>query len=71
VYFSIRWWRTQHPQPVNLGGPGSGLEPRMHVSYLLMWGALTGLLILLLSARYKLEALRASVDDLRREAEVR
>ncbi len=43
----------------------------MRVSYLLMWGALTGLLILLLSARYKLEALRASVEDLRREAEVR
>ena len=71
VFFSIRWWRTQHPQPVILGGPGSGLEPRMRVSYLLMWGALTGLLILLLSARYRLEALRASVEDLRREAEVR
>jgi heme exporter protein C len=71
VYFSIRWWRTQHPQPVILGGPGSGLEPRMWVSFLLMWGALTGLLILLLSARYKLEALRASVEELRREAEVR
>ena len=71
VYFSIRWWRTQHPQPVILGGPGSGLEPRMRISYLLMWGALTGLLILLLNARYKLEALRASVEELRREAEVR
>src|SRR6266480_1073176 len=71
VYFSIRWWRTQHPQPVILGGPGSGLEPRMRVSYLLMWGALTGVLILLVSARYRLEALRASVEDLRREAEVR
>src|SRR5215831_12834539 len=71
VYGSIRWWRTQHPQPVVMGGSGSGLDPRMRVSYLLMWGALTGLLILLLSARYRLEALRASVDDLRREAEVR
>jgi heme exporter protein C len=71
VYFSIRWWRTQHPQPVILGGAGSGLEPRMRVAYLLMWGALTGLLILLLSARYRLEALRASVQDLQREAEVR
>jgi heme exporter protein C len=71
VYFSIRWWRTQHPQPVILGGAGSGLEPRMRVSYLLMWGALTGLLILLLNARYKLEALRASVEELRRETEVR
>jgi len=42
----------------------------MRISYLLMWGALTGLLILLLNARYKLEELRASVEDLRREAEV-
>jgi len=71
VYFSIRWWRTQHPQPVILGGAGSGLDPRMWQSLLLMWGALTGLLILLLNARYKLEGLRASVEDLRREAEVR
>ena len=71
VYFSIRWWRTQHPQPVILGGAGSGLDPRMWQSLLLMWGALTGLLILLLSARYKLEALRSSVEDLRREAEIR
>jgi heme exporter protein C len=70
VYFSIRWWRDQHPTPVIMGGPGSGLEPRMRVSYLLMWGALTGLLILLMNARYKLEALRASVEELRREAEV-
>lgn len=70
VYFSIRWWRTQHPQPVILGGAGSGLDPRMRVSYLLMWGALTGLLILLLNSRYKLEALRSSVQELQREAEV-
>lgn len=70
VYFSIRWWRTQHPQPVILGGPGSGLEARMRVSYLLVWAAFTGLLILLLNARYKLEAMRSSVEELRREAEV-
>src|SRR6266481_818710 len=71
VYFSIRWWRTQHPQPVILGGPGSGLDPRMRVSYLLVWAAFTGLLILLLHGRFKLEAMRASVEELRREAEVR
>jgi heme exporter protein C len=29
VYFAIRWWRTQHPQPVFGGGEGSGLDPRM------------------------------------------
>jgi len=71
VYMSIRWWRTQHPQPVILGGPGSGLDPRMRISYLLVWAAFTGLLVLLLNGRYKLEAMRASVEELRREAEVR
>src|SRR5467141_3955133 len=71
VYFSIRWWRTQHPQPVIMGGPGSGLDPRMRISYLLVWAAFTGLLILLVNGRYKLEAMRASVEELRREAEVR
>ena len=71
VYFSIRWWRTQHPQPVILGGPGSGLEPRMRVSYLLVWAAFTGLLVLLVHARYRLEEMRAGVEELQREAEVR
>jgi heme exporter protein C len=69
VYFSIRWWRTQHPQPVIMGGEGSGLEPRMRVAYLLVWGALLGLMILLLKARYQLESMRADVDALKREAE--
>ena len=30
VFGSIRWWRTQHPQPVIMGGSGSGLDP--HIS---------------------------------------
>ena len=71
VYGSIRWWRTQHPQPVILGGPGSGLEPRMRVAYLLVWGAFTGLLVLLVNARFKLEAMRADLEELQREVEVR
>ena len=29
VFFAIRWWRTQHPQPVIMGGQGSGLDPTM------------------------------------------
>src|SRR5262249_18058931 len=29
VYMSIRWWRTQHPQPVIGGAPGSGIHPVM------------------------------------------
>ena len=69
VYFSIRWWRTQHPQPLILGGPGSGLEPRMRISYLLVWAVFLGLMYLLLKARYKLEAMRADLEAVRREAE--
>jgi heme exporter protein C len=70
VYFSIRWWRTQHPQPVILGGAGSGLHPRMRVAYLLVWAAFLGLMALLVHARFQLEAMRADVDELRREIEV-
>ena len=29
VFGAIRWWRTQHPQPVIMGGQGSGLDPTM------------------------------------------
>lgn len=70
VYFSIRWWRTQHPQPVILGGSGSGLDPRMRVAYLLVWVAFLGLMALLIRARYRLEAMRCEVEQLRREIEV-
>ncbi len=33
VYFAIRWWRTQHPQPVIAGGEGSGMDPRMAATF--------------------------------------
>jgi heme exporter protein C len=70
VYFSIRWWRTQHPQPVILGGAGSGLDPRMRVAYLLVWAAFLGLMVLLIRSRYRLEMMRAEAEELRREIEV-
>ena len=34
VYMAIRWFRTQHPQPVIGGGEGSGLAPAMWVAVL-------------------------------------
>jgi heme exporter protein C len=37
VYMSIRWWRTQHPQPVIAGGEGSGLDPAMWHALLWNW----------------------------------
>jgi heme exporter protein C len=69
VYFSIRWWRTQHPQPVVMGGPGSGLEPTMRKVFFFSVLAMHALMVLLLSERYRLEKLRGEVDQLRREAE--
>ena len=69
VYMSIRWWRTQHPQPVLFGGKGSGLEPTMRLLLLFSFITLVGLMVLLLRYRYRLEELRAEVDALRREVE--
>jgi heme exporter protein C len=69
VYGSIRWWRTQHPQPVILGGPGSGLQPTMWWVALFFWVSLLGLMTLLLRQRYRLEAMREDLDVVQREAE--
>ena len=57
-YMSIRWWRTQHPAPVFLGGPDSGVDPQMTRAWLwnllawAMWGAF------LLGWRFALERRR-------------
>jgi heme exporter protein C len=69
VFGSIRWWRTQHPQPVVLGGPGSGLEPTMWWVLLFSWLAMLALMALLIRARYRMEAARGALEIVRREAE--
>ncbi len=66
VYFSIWWFRTQHPQPVI--GDGGSLDPRMWRVLLLSWVAMMGVMSLLIRVRYRLEAVRAEVDSLRMEA---
>lgn len=70
-YFSIRWWRTEHPQPVLGGGPGSGLDPRMMDVFVLTMISLLALLVLLARQRYRLEALRHQVSRLAMEADAR
>jgi len=69
VFGSIRWWRTQHPQPIVMGEPGSGLDPTMWNVLRFSWLAMLGLMTLLLLARYRLEAMRGDLEILRREAE--
>ena len=69
VYGSIRWWRTQHPQPVIMGGPGSGLEPTMRKVFFFSVFALHVLMVFLIAERYRLEKLRTELEVVRREAE--
>jgi heme exporter protein C len=69
VFGSIRWWRTQHPQPVVMGGNGSGLDPTMWKVTLFFWLAMLALMTLLMRARYGMEAMRGDLEVVRREVE--
>ncbi|GAC1626489.1 MAG: cytochrome c biogenesis protein CcsA [Candidatus Acidiferrum sp.] len=69
VFGSIRWWRTQHPQPVFMGGAGSGLDPTMWKVTFFFWFASLALMTLLMRQRYQLEAMRSEFESVRREAE--
>jgi heme exporter protein C len=53
VYMAIRWFRTQHPQPVIGGGEGSGLDARMWVAVLWNLAAFLLLAILFVWMRYR------------------
>jgi heme exporter protein C len=69
VYFAIRWWRTQHPQPVIAGGEGSGLDPRMANTLWVCVAAFTLLFVALYRRRLELEGLRTQAETLREDAE--
>jgi heme exporter protein C len=71
VYLANRLWRTQHPQPVILGGQGSGLDPTMGKVLLLCVVAVFCVMILMLVDRYRLELLRHECAELRFEIESR
>jgi heme exporter protein C len=62
VYMSIRWWRTQHPQPVIFGEQGSsGLDPRMWPALLINLAAFLCYGALVFWIRYKLERARQNL----------
>jgi heme exporter protein C len=61
VYFSIWFFRTQHPQPV-IGGGGS-IDPRMLHVLLINWAAFLCLAGLLCWSRYRLEIVRKQVEE--------
>jgi len=61
VYFSIWFFRTQHPSPV-IGGGGS-LDPRMAHVLLINWMAFLCLAWLLCWTRYELEVAKRKVEE--------
>jgi len=65
VYFAIRWWRTQHPQPVIMGGEDSGLDPKMATALWVSTAAYLLLFTVLFRRRLALEKLRHELDEYR------
>ena len=63
VYLSIRFFRTQHPQPVIAGGQGSGLAPPILYAFLVNLAAFTVYGALVLWIRYRMERLRRDFED--------
>ena len=61
VYFSIRFFRTQHPQPV-IGGEGS-LDPKMWHALLINWAGFLCFACLVCWSRYLLELLQREVEE--------
>ncbi len=61
VYFSIWFFRTQHPQPV-IGGGGS-LDPRMAHVLLINWLAFSCFAFLVCWSRFRLELLHREIEE--------
>lgn len=61
VYFSIWFFRTQHPSPVI--GDGGSLDPRMWVVLLINWAAFLCLAALASWTRYLLEVAKREVEE--------
>lgn len=66
VYLSIRWWRTQHPQPVIAGGEGSGLAPEMLAALLVSIAAFTLMYVFFMRQTMRLEKIQDEIDHLHR-----
>jgi len=61
VYFSIWFFRTQHPQPVM--GNGGSIDPRMLHALLINWAAFSCFAALVLWSRFRLEVLRRNLEQ--------
>lgn len=71
VYASNRLWRTQHPAPVIMGGPDSGLDAMMGKVLIICIVSVVATTVLVLIDRYRLERLRHELDEMRLAADSR
>ncbi|MGH7494448.1 MAG: cytochrome c biogenesis protein [bacterium] len=67
VYMANRLWRTLHPQPVILGGSGSGLEPPMRYAFFFSLATFICLFVFFLLLRLRLERTRLEAESMKRE----
>ena len=63
VYMSIRWWRTQHPQPVIGGAEGSGIDPHMRHALYMNWLAFMFMAWLITTFRYRLAERERLIEE--------
>jgi heme exporter protein C len=66
VIFSIKWWRTQHPQPVFWGG--GSFPPDWTVVFLRNMLAMVLIAVVMVAARLGQEQSQRELDSLRRTA---
>ena len=62
VYFSIWYFRTQHPSPVI--GAGGSIDPVMFRVWMINWAAFLCFAFLICWSRYRLERLQREVEEM-------
>ncbi|MGH9322982.1 MAG: cytochrome c biogenesis protein [Vicinamibacteria bacterium] len=70
VFLAIRLWRTQHPEPVLLGGEASGLDPQMLQALFMALAAFFFLYLWLMDQRLRVESTQLEVDELYKELDL-
>jgi heme exporter protein C len=66
IFFSIKWWRTQHPQPVIWSG--GKMDPAMLAMLFINWIPLLLLGVIFVMVRMRQEQMLREMDALRRYA---
>src|SRR5580658_3792428 len=63
VYFSIWFFRTQHPQPIIGGNSGGSIDPHMLDVLMINWTAFLFFAFLVCWSRFRLELLQREVEE--------